>query len=75
VIKYDLSVQGNVELSVFDVAGRRVKQLVTGEQPAGRYRVIWDGTDDRGHDAASGVYFYRLETRGGTFDRKMILVR
>ena len=66
-----MTIQSTIETKLTE----RVKTLVTGAQPAGRYRVIWDGTDDDGHESASGVYFYRLETRAETFNRKMILVR
>jgi hypothetical protein len=74
-IPYSLEEQMQVTLTVFDVAGRRVRTLVDNVQPAGAYSQLWDGTNDAGQSVASGVYLYRL--RAGTYEetRKMTLVR
>ena len=42
---------------------------------AGEHRLSWDGRDDYGRDAATGVYVYRLETREWAVHRRMLLVR
>ncbi len=60
VIPYQLPYAAPVRLTVFNVLGQPVRTLVDQHQPAGAHQVIWDGTDDRGRPAASGVYFYRL---------------
>jgi flagellar hook assembly protein FlgD len=49
-----------VSLSVLDVHGRRVRTLVDGERAPGAHSAIWNGTDQRGERAASGVYLIRL---------------
>jgi PKD repeat protein len=46
-----------VEIAVFDVAGRRVRNLVSGVQGPGHYTASWDGRSDRGDRVAQGVYF------------------
>ncbi len=74
-IEFSISCRGNVELVVYDVSGRRVRELVNGEMEAGRHRVGWDGRNDRGVDVASGLYFYRLKALGETRCRKMVLLR
>jgi len=63
-IGYDMPRQGRVRLSVFDLAGRRVRQLVDGVMGAGRHEVVWDGRDASGMRAASGSYVVRLEADG-----------
>ena len=76
-IDYALPQAGPVHLSVYDVLGRRVRLLVAKDRhPAGFYTASWDGRDDRGHIAASGVYFYLLHA-GDTFRQaqKMVLVK
>jgi hypothetical protein len=74
-ISYDLADAGRVELSIYNVMGQQVKQLVTEEQPAGRYRVVWDGSDAVGRGVASGIYFYRLNASGFSAVRKLMLLK
>jgi len=64
----------SVDLAVFDVAGRRVRQLVNGAVPAGSHDVSWDGRSDAGSRAAAGVYFVKLETSSGASTRKVLLM-
>ena len=61
-ISYGLPTVAPVELRVFDLAGRCVRDLVRRTQAAGRYSVTWDGNDDRGRRLANGVYFISLVT-------------
>ncbi len=74
-IKYSIVNPGAVELTVFNVLGQTVKELVNGNQNAGQYSVIWDGTDDKGDQVATGIYFYRLKTDEYTHSRKMALIK
>ena len=61
-------------MDVVDVAGRRVARLAADLLP-GRYEVTWDGRDDSGRAASSGIYFVRLAAADGTRVRKLALVR
>jgi hypothetical protein len=74
-IAYDLASGEAVTLAIYDVQGKRVRELVNGRQPAGRHRVEWDGRDGRGQRVASGVYFYRLEAGAYTSTKKMVLLK
>ena len=74
-ISYDLADGGRVELAIYNVMGQQVKQLVAEEQSAGRYRVVWDGSDAIGRSVASGVYFYRLNTTQFNAVRKLMLLK
>jgi len=69
-IGYRIQERGFVSLKVFDVLGREVATLVGEEKPSGTYSVSWDATG-----RASGVYLYRLESRGFSQTRKLILLR
>jgi hypothetical protein len=76
-IRYNVQ-QGNTDrvvLEVFDLQGRLVRTLADGVKEGGSYSVFWDGTDQMGRGAASGVYFSRL--RSGIFSqtRKMVLLK
>jgi flagellar hook assembly protein FlgD len=68
-IRYHLDGPGPVRLEVFDAGGRRITTLADGVQSAGSHRVSWDGTDYRGREVASGVYYYRLRQKGNVCGR------
>jgi hypothetical protein len=74
-IRYAVPARGKVELSVYDVAGRRVATLVEGEVEAGSHAAVWNGTTDSGEAVATGVYFARLSAAGETRTQKMILLK
>ncbi len=61
----DLPRPGGVTIAVHDLRGRLVRTLWSGTLAEGRHTVSWDGTDDRGQQAASGVYLVRLVTADG----------
>jgi hypothetical protein len=74
-ILYDLPTAGNVRVSVFNVIGQRVIDLVNEYQEAGSYNVVWSGTDDNGNSVASGMYFYRIKTDQFSDTKKMVLLK
>jgi hypothetical protein len=75
VIPYDVSGRSRVTLAVYDAAGRLVRTLVDAEQSAGHKRVEWNGRDDAGNAAPSGVYLYRVQIGDTVESRKMILIK
>ena len=65
-----------VELCVFDVRGRKIATLFRGPLSGGtRHGFSWNGRDDQGHPAPSGVYFARTKLGDDTLTQKMLLVR
>jgi len=79
-IAYSLPARSTVTLTVFDVVGREVRTLASGEAAAGTYTVQWDGRDNRGVPVATGVYVCRLTAVGAngvqsTLSSKMLLLR
>ncbi len=56
VIGYDIPLASRATLRIVDVRGRLVRTLIDGWRPAGAHRAFWDGRDDSGRAAASGVY-------------------
>jgi hypothetical protein len=74
-IAFDLPVRTSVRLVIYDVSGRLIRTLVDDEMSPGQQSVRWDGRDAAGRKAASGVYFYRLETPAFNQSRKMILLQ
>jgi hypothetical protein len=80
-ITYTLPQTGVVRLSVFNLLGQQVLNLVNGPVSAGTHEVVWDGRDAAGRGVASGVYFYRIEVKGldggaaYSAMRKMVLLK
>jgi hypothetical protein len=74
-ISFTLPERTKVTLAVYDVQGKRVRTLVDAMLEEGRQEWVWDGKDSRGRPAATGVYFYRLETADRKLTRKMLLLK
>jgi hypothetical protein len=75
-IEFTLRERGRVTLRVYNVAGQLVTTLVDGVRAPGiTHRVEWDGRNGAGQSVASGVYFYRLQTKGFAKTRKMVLLK
>jgi hypothetical protein len=73
-ISYTLPAECSVLLEVYNVAGRVVRTLVDGRQPAGEWTIAWDGMDDHAKPVSSGVYFYSLKAAGSTVAKRMVLI-
>ena len=74
-IQFDLSQAGQARLEVFNVAGRRIRVLESGELARGRYSPVWDGRDEAGQAVSSGVYFVRLEAGDFAATQKVVRTR
>jgi FlgD Ig-like domain/FG-GAP-like repeat len=74
-VRFQLPSAWAVSLDVFDVSGRLVKTLVRGPRAAGTHHMTWDGRDQAGQPAASGVYLLRLETPQGILSERVTLLR
>jgi len=75
VIEFELPEPAEIQLDVFDILGRKVAQLADGRHAAGRHRIAWDGRTERGEEAPSGVYLYRLTAGNGSTGAKMLLLK
>ncbi len=75
-VAFTLTTPSAVTLRLHDAAGRLVRDLASGEAwPAGRHEVVWDGRDDRGREAPSGLYLAQLEAAGTALICKLLLAR
>lgn len=74
-ICYRPAAVSHVELTIYNLAGKRVRTLVHGTQNAGSHTVLWNGRDDRGKEVASGLYLYRLSAGEQVQTRRMVLLR
>ncbi len=75
-INYVLPHAGYVDVTVFNVNGQRMRNLVTAIKQAGYHSIVWDGNNDFGQNAPSGVYFCQLQLDGQlALLRRMVLLR
>jgi hypothetical protein len=74
-ISFDLDQSNFIQLSVFNVKGQLVKQLINSTLDAGNYNITWNGKDENNRSVASGIYFYRLKSGNEIYTKKMILLK
>ncbi|HHS13921.1 MAG TPA: T9SS type A sorting domain-containing protein [bacterium] len=74
-IRFELTAATVAELTVMNVTGQTVRQLLSERCEAGIHEVIWDGTDDRGRAVSSGTYLVRFRAGARLQIHKMILLR
>ncbi len=68
-------VEGEVRLTVHDLAGRLVRVLFDGPVPGGSLSVSWDGLNEGGRPVPSGIYFGSIQTDSGKSTRRLVLLR
>ncbi|MEZ4654732.1 MAG: M1 family metallopeptidase [Candidatus Eisenbacteria bacterium] len=77
-IRYSVPTTAGIALDIFDSGGRRIRRLLGRESTAGTlgtHQTIWDGRDEYGEDAASGIDFLRADAEGRTETRRLVLIR
>ncbi len=74
-LKFSLKNESFVELSIFNIAGQVVGNLISERYPAGQHEVNWTGRDDRGRKVASGVYFAKFSSGDVVNTTKLSLIK
>lgn len=74
-IEFNLDKTDNVSLSIYNTAGKMIKNLTNDKYTAGTHKLVWDATDYSGKKVSAGVYLYSLQTSNGTETKKMILLK
>lgn len=74
-IAFQVPVASRVHLTVHDVNGRLVRELADDSFEAGEHTLTWDRTDGRGHQVASGVYYFRMQANEFHATRTVVLTR
>jgi hypothetical protein len=72
-IRYATNIKGMTRVSIMDITGRRVRNLLTMPQNPGIYNLTWNARDDRARQLPRGVYFVRLETANYNEARKVVI--
>ncbi|MBN1424351.1 T9SS type A sorting domain-containing protein [Candidatus Fermentibacteria bacterium] len=75
VFRYDLPAAGDVELAIYDVAGRQVSTLFRGIQDAGVYMARWNARDTANQHVANGTYLVKLQAQGSSLTTRVVVLR
>jgi hypothetical protein len=73
LIKFSLPQQKQIRLTIFNMRGQLIRNLVEGNFSSGIHQIMWDGTDNSGKIVSSGTYVYRLSSRNQNLSRKLVL--
>ena len=73
--KYALPEGRNVKITIYDINGRKVTELVNNYQGAGTYEVTWNGKNDLGQHVASGTYIYQVNAGSFSQTKKMVMLK
>ncbi len=65
----------NVQLAIYDLNGRLVKNLVNDRMDAGQHKIIWNGLDENGRTVSTGVYIYQMKSDDYQASKKLLLVK
>ena len=74
-ISFSIESRENVNLSIFNLKGQKVKTLLKKELISGQHSKVWTGDNDNGIQVASGIYFYKLTIGEHTQTKKMIMLK
>jgi hypothetical protein len=71
-VAFELEYNSLLQVSVYDMSGSKVRQLVNKYQSAGSQTVVWDGKDSSGKEMPTGIYFYEINTNGEKIRQKIV---
>ncbi len=74
-IKYGLKKSGNVAITIFDVLGNKIKEIVNSYQNAGHHQISWPGENTKNEKVSSGVFFYQIITDEFKQNKKMLFIK
>lgn len=74
-IPFSTESSGEVNISIHDVTGRKIRTVTSRFYTAGAHKATWNGTDEKGCGVSSGVYFAVMRAKGTTLTNKLILLR
>jgi hypothetical protein len=74
-IRYDLPEYGFVNVTIYNVMGELVKDLVNSQQNAGYQSIQWDATNNKGQPVSAGLYLYTIQAGEFRQTKKMVLLK
>ena len=74
-LRYDLPEDAMVNITIYDMMGRKINTLVSSQQTAGFKSIQWDATNNQGQPVSAGVYLYSIQTGQFNQTKKMVLLK
>ena len=74
-LKYELPEDSFVDVTVYDLLGNVVKNLINGDQSSGYKSIQWNATNNQGEPISAGVYLYKIQASDYVDTKKMILLK
>ncbi|MDD3534030.1 MAG: heparinase II/III family protein [Candidatus Cloacimonetes bacterium] len=74
-IAFSLPEESKVRLSIYNIRGQRVRNLIDGDMMRGFHKVIWDGKDNGNSLVSSGLYFIRIDSENNTLVKKVMMLK
>ena len=74
-IGYDIPELSRVSIDIYNIAGNKVKTLVSREHQPGRYKVQWNATNESGAPVATGMYIYKIRAKDFVSVKKLLLMK
>ena len=74
-LRYELPEEAMVTITVYDMMGRKVNNLVSSQQTAGYKSIQWNATNDAGQPVSAGLYLYMIQTGEFRQTKKMVLLK
>ena len=74
-IYYSLPNESAVTITVYDMLGKEINQLISQKQPSGKHSIQWNGTDCDGNPVSAGIYLYQIQAGDFVQSKKMVLMK
>jgi len=74
-LSYELPEDAKVNITIFDMMGRKISTLVSSQQSAGYKSIKWNATNNQGQPVSAGVYLYTIEAGEFRQTKKMVLLK
>ena len=74
-IRYDIPVASDVRIDIYNIAGKKVRTLVSREHQPGRYKIQWNATNEFGSPVATGMYIYKIHAKDFVSVKKLLLMK
>jgi hypothetical protein len=74
-ISFYIKKEQNVNISVYDLLGRKIVSLLNNRMSSGFHKIVWEGKNEQGVEQSSGVYFFRIQSETGFKQMKMLMIK